>query len=63
MFLLMFEVSLIVNMPRHLIKRILLFYVKTNDYFFQVINKSYMKGHIISRYKKDKTGKSTERLS
>jgi site-specific DNA-methyltransferase (adenine-specific) len=34
----------------------LLFYSKTNEYFFRVLRKPYMRGHVESRYKKDDTG-------
>lgn len=35
----------------------ILFYSKTNDYYFNVIRRPYMKGHVESRFSKDKTGK------
>jgi len=30
----------------------ILFYTKTNDYYFRVIKQSYMKGHVESRFQK-----------
>ena len=36
----------------------ILFYSKTDDYFFNVVRKPYMKGHVESRFSKDETGKS-----
>jgi len=35
----------------------LLFYTKTSDYYFQVVKKPYMKGHVKTRYSKDSSGK------
>jgi site-specific DNA-methyltransferase (adenine-specific) len=35
----------------------ILFYNKTDDYYFNVIRRPYMKGHIESRYSEDETGK------
>jgi site-specific DNA-methyltransferase (adenine-specific) len=36
----------------------LLFYSKTNDYFFQIVKRPYMKGHVDSRYtREDETGR------
>jgi site-specific DNA-methyltransferase (adenine-specific) len=36
----------------------ILFYTKTDDYFFNVVRRPYMKGHVESRFSKDETGKS-----
>jgi DNA modification methylase len=36
----------------------ILFYTKTDDYYFNVVRKPYMKGHVESRFSKDETGKS-----
>lgn len=35
----------------------ILFYSKTDDYFFKVIKRPYMKGHVEKRFSKDETGK------
>jgi adenine specific DNA methylase Mod len=35
----------------------LLFYTKTKDYFFQVVKRPYMRGHVERRYTKDASGK------
>jgi len=35
----------------------LLFYTKTSDYYFQVVKKPYMKGHVETRYSKDDLGR------
>ncbi len=36
----------------------ILFYTKTDDYFFNIVRRPYMKGHVTSRFSKDETGKS-----
>jgi len=36
----------------------ILFYSKTNDYFFKVVRKPYMKGHVESRFSVDASGKA-----
>lgn len=35
----------------------ILFYTKTNDYYFQIVTRPYMKGHVESRYSIDETGR------
>jgi site-specific DNA-methyltransferase (adenine-specific) len=39
------------------IHQTLLFYTKTDGYFFEVVRRPYMKGHVDRRYAKDETGK------
>jgi DNA modification methylase len=36
----------------------ILFYSKTGDYYFNIVRKPYMKGHVESRFSKDESGKS-----
>lgn len=35
----------------------ILFYSKSKDYYFNIVKKPYMKGHVESRYREDSTGK------
>ncbi len=36
---------------------VILFYTKTPSYFFNIVKRPYMKGHVESRYAKDETGR------